>query len=217
MAGVFGGMLYGVIGASQPLGPGVGAISIALVMLWLCLVVALLGGLGVSFGIAAAGFGAVRHWSIVGGALGGMLVGAIVKLLGLDAFNLLLGRSPGDVTGGLEGALLGGAVGFVAGREWLRQQGSTLARSASLAALAGGATGVLIASLGGRMMGGSLERLAEVFPDSRLRLDALGQWFGEGGFGPVSRIVTGGLEGALFAACIVGAMGLARRSIAGRG
>ena len=63
------------------------------------------------------------------------------------------------------------------------------------------------------MMGGSLDLLSQQFPDSRLRLDQVGALFGEDGFGPVSRIVTGGLEGALFAGCVVGAMTLARRSM----
>ena len=60
-------------------------------------------------------------------------------------------------------------------------------------------------------MAGSLDLLARRFPESRLRLDPIGGLFGESGFGPVSRTITGALEGALFAACIVAAMLLARR------
>jgi len=37
--------------------------------------------------------------------------------------------------------------------------------------------------------------------------------FGETGFGLISQVVSGALEGALFAGCIVGAVGLARRSL----
>jgi hypothetical protein len=62
-------------------------------------------------------------------------------------------------------------------------------------------------------MGGSLDLLARAFPESRLRLDPIGALFGESGFGPVTQIVTGGLEGALFGGCIVGALVLARRSL----
>jgi hypothetical protein len=61
-------------------------------------------------------------------------------------------------------------------------------------------------------MGGSLAVLADRFPDSRLSLDQIGALFGERGFGPVSQTVTAGLEGALFGACVAGAMILARRS-----
>ncbi|HEV2817075.1 MAG TPA: transcriptional regulator [Allosphingosinicella sp.] len=212
VAGIIGGLCYGFAGASQPLGPGMGAASVLLVLLWLTLAAALMGGAGVSFGIAASGL-APGRWSVAGGALGGLAVGGIVKLLGLDAFNLLLGRSPGDITGAPEGALLGGAVGLGA---WLAGRGAaarSLRRGVAAAGLAGAAAGMLIPALGGRLMGGSLDLLARSFPDSRLRLDPIGALFGESGFGPVSQIVTGGLEGLLFGGCIVGAMTIARRSL----
>lgn len=214
VAGIIGGLFYGFVGASQPLTPGMGAASVLLVLLWLTLAAALMGGAGVSFGIAASGFAPDRRWSIVGGAVGGLAVGGVVKLLGLDAFNLLLGRSPGDITGGTEGVLLGAAVGAGA---WLASRGAgvrSLRRSIALAALAGAAAGVVIPLLGGRLLGGSLDLLAASFPGSRLRLDQIGGLFGENGFGPVSQVVTGALEGALFGGAIVGAMILARRSSA---
>src|SRR5690606_23386647 len=168
----------------------------------------LLAAAGVSAGIAASALlpGPRWRWSIAGGALGGMLVGAVVKLLGLDAFNLLLGRSPGDITGGAEGLLLGASVGFGLwfgarrGREpWTR-------RSVIAATVAGAVAGIVIPLSGGRLMGGSLDLLASSFEGSRLRLDRIGALFGEPGFGPVSQAVTGAMEGALFGACIVGAM-----------
>jgi DNA-binding winged helix-turn-helix (wHTH) protein len=210
VAGFFGGLFYGFAGASQPLQPGMGAISVLLVLLCLTILVALIGAAGVAFGIAAAGLARARYWLVAGGAVGGLLIGAAVKLLGLDAFTLLIGRSPGDITGPFEGLLLGGAVGLGA---WLASRASSLRRGVAAAALAGGAGGLLIPLLGGRMMGGSLDLLARQFPGSRLRLDHIGALLGEPGFGPVSQAVTGGLEGALFAACIVGAMILARRSL----
>lgn len=213
VAGIVGGLFYGFAGASQPLGPGMGAASVLLVLLWLTIAAALMGGAGVSFGIAASHFAGGRYWSIAGGAAGGLIVGGVVKLLGLDAFNLLLGRSPGDITGAAEGVLLGGAVGL---GYWLASRGASPAsprRGSAYAALAGGAAGVLISLLGGRLMGGSLDLLARSFPGSRLRLDQIGGLFGENGLGPVARIVTGGLEGALFGGCVVGAMLLARRSL----
>jgi hypothetical protein len=79
--------------------------------------------------------------------------------------------------------------------------------------LTGAAAGLLIPFLGGRMMAGSLDLLARLFPDSRLRLDPVGGLFGETGFGPISQAVTGALEGGLFSACLVGAMLLARRRL----
>ena len=43
--------------------------------------------------------------------IGDVIPGATVKLLGVDAFNLMLGQSPGNITGGIEGLVLGGGVG----------------------------------------------------------------------------------------------------------
>ena len=62
-------------------------------------------------------------------------------------------------------------------------------------------------------MGGSLDLLARQFPQSRLSLAPIGAVFGETGFGPVSQVVTGGIEGLLFGGCVVGAMMLARRAM----
>lgn len=218
IAGIVGGVIYG-FAATETAQPGTGALSLLLVLTSVTLVIALLGGAGVSFGIAAAGLTSAKPLpgQVIGGAVGGMLVGAIVKLLGLDAFVLLVGQSPGDITGAVEGAVLGGAVGFGA---WLARRGDgapRLRRGVAAASLCGGAAGLLITLLGGRMMAGSLNLLVAAFPGSRLRLDPLGRLFGETGLGPVSQIATGTLEGMLFAGCLVGAMMLARRARGGAG
>ncbi len=217
IAGLVGGLFYGFAAASQPPGPGMGAVSVLLVLVCVTLLVALMGAAGVGFGIAAAGFAAGRPspWSILGGAIGGLVVGAFVKLLGIDAFNLLFGQAPGAITGAAEGALLGGAVGLGA---WIGSFGAgprSLRRGLAAAGLSGGAAGILISLFGGRLMGGSLDLLVHRFPDSRLRLDQIGGLLGESGFGPTSQAVTAGLEGALFGACVVGAMILALRSLRG--
>jgi hypothetical protein len=61
---------------------------------------------------------------------------------------------------------------------------------------------------------GSLDLLARQMPGSRLRLDQISRLFGEASFGPVTQTVTSVLEGALFAAGVVAAMIVARRSFA---
>lgn len=204
-AGVVGGLFYGFVGAAQP---GASAASALLVLLCLTVAIALVGGAGVAFGIAAGEALPGRPWwrGPLGGAVGGLVVGAVVKLLGLDAFTLLFGRAPGEITGGLEGAALGGAVGLGA---WLAARAAGgLARGIALGALAGGAAGLVIPLLGGRLLGGSLDLLARSFPDSRLRLGGL---FGEHGFGLLTQALTGAVEGTLFAAGVVGGMEAARR------
>ncbi len=214
LAGLLGGIFYGFAGAAQPLAPGMGAASIVLVLTSVSVLIALIGAAGVSFGIAAARFANsdAWQWTVGGGALGGLLVGGIVKLLGLDAFNLLLGQSPGNITGAPEGGVLGGAVGL---GFWLsvRFEG-TLFRKILPAALAGGIAGAVIPAMGGRLLGGSLALLSDLLPQSRLRLDQIGALFGEDGFGRISQIATGAMEGMLFAACVAAAMLLARRQLA---
>jgi hypothetical protein len=133
-----------------------------------------------------------------------------VKLLGLDAFNLLVGASPAEITGAAEGAVLGAGAGAAA---WLAMRMS-VRRGAVCAGLIGGGAGLLIAAAGGRLLGGSLASLAGAFRQSRLRLDGLGSWFGEQGFGPVTNAVTATLEGMLFTAGVVAAIWIAIRRAA---
>jgi len=210
IAGAIGGLIYGLADASHPAPQGTGAISVLLVLLCVTTLVALVGAAGVSFGIATAAFARPRTavWTILGGAGGGFVVGAAVKLIGLDAFNLLVGHSPGDITGGLEGVIIGAAVGVGA---WLAPRFSSVRRGAALAALAGGCAGLAIALLGGRLMLGSLELLLRHSPGSRLHLDPVSALLGESDFGTVTQLVSAALEGALFAGCVVAAMGVARR------
>ncbi|UDF05498.1 transcriptional regulator [Asticcacaulis sp. AND118] len=210
VAGLLGGLIYGFAAAAQP-GAGMGAVSVLLVVLCLTLIVAGLGGAGVGFGIAAAGrtSGPEAVRLTLGGAAGGLVVGAVVKLIGLDAFTLLFGHGPEGMTGAPEGLLLGGAVGFGL---WLTGRMSGLRKGMALAALSGALTGGLIPVMGGRGMAGSLYELGQRFPDSRLSLDPLWRLLGDEGFGPLSQIVAGVLEGALFGGCIAGAIGLYRRA-----
>lgn len=215
IAGVLGGLCFGFVSTAQPLQNGMGAISILLVMLAITTLVALVGGAGVAFGIATAGFIGLQRWwqPTAGGALGGMLVGAIGKLLGVDAFHLLLGQSPGDITGAFEGMLLGAAGGL---GYWLAvraRQNHSAQHGVAFAFSIGGAIGVLIPLLGGRLMAGSLDLLARNFPDSQLRLNPFGALFGEQGLGPISQMIIGAVEGALFVGCLVTAMMLAHRQL----
>lgn len=206
-AGVIGGLFYGFAAATDA---GSGAISALLVLLAVITAVALVGAAGVAIGIAAAlASRRPSAWAILGGAAGGLVVGAVVKLLGLDGFAILFGRSPGNITGAAEGLALGAATGLAvwAGAGRIR-------RSVIAAIVAGAVAGVLIALAGGHLMGGSLALLEAHFPGSRLNLDGIAAAFGETGFGPVTQAVTAALEAALFAACVAGAITLARRTIA---
>ncbi len=204
MAGLVGGVLYG-LALAQSEGPGaLGSASIVLVMMALASLLGILGGFGVSLGLATARVlvPSNRFWQVGGAAVGGMVIGTMAKLLGVDAFNLLLGRTPAGITGGLEGAVLGAAVGLglllgAPPKPWAPVLG---------AALSAGVAGVVIPLAGGRLLGGNLQLVAESFSTSRLELDALGRFFGELDFGLATQVVLGGAEGLLFGAGLASAL-----------
>ena len=142
-----------------------------------------------------------------GGGLAGLLLGGAGEVFGLDAFTLLFGRAPADMTGAFEGVLIGAAAGLAI----------ALARRASpayapwFAGLPGAVIGAIVPMLGGRMLGGSLAALAASFPASRMDLSRLGELTGEPGFGPIAQSLTGALEGALFTGGVALALRLTRR------
>lgn len=204
-AGVLGGLLYGFALIYAPGEREMGAISMLLVLVGLNSIIGGLGGLGVSFGMVTPQrfIGNNKLWMIAGAALGGLFIGELTKLLGVDAFNLLFGSTPSGITGGLEGSILGSAIamgailggGFNAKRSLYPVMG---------AAVAGCLGGVLISFLGGHLMGGSLKLFVQSFGDSKLQLDALGYYFGEIHFGFITQTLLSGIEGFLFGACVVG-------------
>jgi DNA-binding winged helix-turn-helix (wHTH) protein len=204
VAGLLGGLAFGFAAASQAQQSGIGALSALLVLVALATLLALIGAAGVGGGIAAARL--VAHnfafAGLTGGAVGGLFVGAFGKLIGHDAFLLLFGQAPGDITGALEGLLLGAAVGLADDLSARFAAGASIKRALLLAAAIGALAGFLIAVTGGQLLGGSLAQLTESFPDARLQLDPPG---------PIAAGVTNVLEGAWFSVCLVGALMLARR------
>lgn len=211
LAGILGGLFYGLVLANAA-PDGVGTASTLAVFLSLGLFLGLAGGFGVSCGMALAGLLKPKQkaWIIAGAALGGLVVGGVADLLGLDAFSLLFGRTLAGITGAPEGALLGAALalgamlggGFDATQRWRPVMG---------AAVAGAMAGVIIPLAGGELFAGSLKNLVEAFSDSRLRLEVLSGFFGDAQFGPFTQAVLGGLEVLVFAACVVGGSVLVRQ------
>ena len=205
-AGIVGGLVYLSAGL---VAPAMGAASTLLVLISINLTLGLVAGGAVGLGISALQRTGPGAWRVLaGGAIGGLMVGAVAHMIGNDLFELLFGRSPGAITGGGEGAVLGFAVagGFLAAQRiapeklWAR----TLAGFAT-----GGLAGAAIALAGGKLMAGSLAELAQRFPDSRLGFDRAGTLLAH-----ESRISLGvatTLEGALFAGFAVCALLFARR------
>lgn len=211
LAGIFVGLIYGSALAHTQAGQGLGTSTVLLVLVAVTVVAGLAGGFGVAFGIAAGRqAGSNPAWTVAGAACSGFVIGGMLKLLGSDAFNLLLGNAPGGITGAIEGAVMGLAV---AGGAVLAGTLDSAARWRPVAgaAIAGGAAGALVTWSGGRLMGGSLERLAGAFANSRLDLSPLGRLFGEAHFGTTTQVVLGAVEGLLFGACVAAAIVLAQR------
>ena len=209
LAGALVGLLYGFVGAAQPPAATGGAVSLLLVLVLVSMFSAGVAGTGIAAGIAAAEFIRTpgRYWTVLGGAFGGVLVGAFANLLGKDAFRLLFGRAVGEFAGAPEGLILGGAIGLAA---CLSHQGTW--RRCGVAGLLGLVAGLLVASLDGRMMAGSLQELVSAFPTSQFRLDRLSVALGEGEFGAIGRTVTAGFEGAVFSVAMIWALGGAART-----
>jgi hypothetical protein len=212
LAGAALGFIYGLGASPDPLGPAVGAASFLLVMLSVNILAGIIGGFAVGLGIAAAHAVGRRTIlsSAIGAALGGLVVGTAARMLGVDAFTILLGRAPAALPGGLEGFILGGAVGLgthfalVKSHPWPGITGT---------ALAGAIAGALLPMFGGRLMGASLDALAAAFPGSPLNIDRLGWWFGEDHFGYFAQIGFGAIEGLLFGAGIAVAIRYARSTL----
>ncbi|WP_168070238.1 winged helix-turn-helix domain-containing protein [Sphingomonas kaistensis] len=204
-AGLVGGIGYGLIAATEP-PPGTGAISILLVMTCLCVLIGLIGGLGVGGGSALGRLVARGRLLplMVGGALGGLVVGSLGRLIGLDAFSLLIGSRPLAITGGSEGLIIGAIAG--AGL-WLAERDVAALPSATAAkgALLGAGAGLLVTLGGGKMMAGSLAGLAAVHPDA-----PLGRLLAE--LSPPLLLVAGAVEGAIFIAALTLAFALVMRS-----
>lgn len=196
LAGGIGGLLYGLI-ATAITPANIGGASLLLVLFGIAVTIAALGAAGVSLGMALAqrrvsSGGAALS---LGGAAGGLTIGALTELIGTDAFTLLIGSAPAHMTGAGEGVLIGGAVGLALWQSPRARPGLRTALSALIGALAG----LLVTLMGGRMLAGSLDSLA----GSRLNLDRIGAMLGESGFGPISQALSAMLEGALFTAAIV--------------
>lgn len=206
VAGVIGGLFYGFVAAGQT---AQNDSAVVLVMTALTVLFSMLGSAGICLGLSAA-VQRRANWAghMAAGAMGGMIIGGSVKLLGLDAFSLIYGSSPVTITGGIEGVVIGAAVGL--GMWFTRRSGPIRLWPA---ALIGIGIGVAIPALGGRLLGGSLIAVAQMLPQSQLRPDQIGALVGENGFGPVSAMVSGALESLLFVVGVVWAMALAWRQM----
>lgn len=215
LAGLLGGLLYGSVLALSPQGQGLGTLSVLLVMVALSVAVGVAGAGCVGLGLAAGGrYGGSALWMLAGAATGGWLVGGLTRLLGSDAFTLLVGQAPAGTTGGLEGAVIGFAVAaglLLGGGLDEKPTAPRSLRPAVFAALSTAVAGALLTLAGGSLMASSLARFASTFSGSRLDMAPLGRLFGEAQLGAWAQAGLGALEGGMFGGCMAAALLLARR------
>lgn len=197
-AGLLVGLLYGTLAAGSGAGS---AFSLVLVLLAVCVLSALVSGLGIAGGIGIAlGAGRPTWWRpVLGGALGGLLMGGFARLLGLDTLRLLMGHAPERMAGAPEGALAGAVVGFAV---WLITNHPRM-RSYALVVALGGMAGLVLTIAGGTLMAGSLAALVSRFPEAGLSM----AWARD----PMLMALSGAFEAAAFVALVSAAMAAQKR------
>ena len=175
-------------------------------------------GAGVGAGVSMAETIARSHriaGLVAGGTAGGGLVGASAQWLSRWSLEALVGIHV-PVGGGLDGLVIGAAAGLgfaiatpdsSGGFAAPRGRNRLKVTLATALACAGGA--LLLTSLGRPLVGGTIHEIAQASRSAEVLLTPLGRLVGEPDFGPVSRMLIGTGEGALFGAGL--AFGLTHR------
>ena len=206
VAGLTGGMLYGLLAAMQALNSGSQAMSFLLVLLSVTTLLALVAGAAIAAAISAAQLWRSQQplWTLLAGAVAGLLVGAFVSVLLKDMLILFFGRSPAQLTGATEGLLIGLAVATTL--LLLRRQPRFYRLGFAL--LPGMLAWLLISLSGGVLLAGSLAQLAAEFPQATLGKILLPEGFARIGLGNGWLHLSAMLEAGLFSAGL--ALGLQR-------
>ncbi len=202
-AGVFAGLVYGIIA-------GTGGGGQVLILAAMVGALGLLAGAGLGIGMAAAM--TLRSgrdgWTVAGGALGGLCVGALGNLLGREGVGLLSGLVIGAVTGPFEGLILGTATGLAALAVFAGRGPRAVL---GVALLSGAFAGGLIHVSGGTLLAGSLHALEQGLPGAQLSVGKVGRLLGQSGFTPTMRAVTAVAEAAVFVCAMAAALLALRR------
>lgn len=201
IAGVVAGLGYLSLGL---VAPGMGTASALVVLVSVTLLLGFVGGAAVGLGIALAAQRPRVLRAVIGGAIGGLLVGAVGRMVGMDLFTLFFGRAPTSPTGALEGMILGAAAGLAYGLAQRFAEWPTVRRALPAVAI-GAAAGLAIVLAGGRLLAGSLVQLAHQFPDGKLEIAVLP---------PAMLAAATVIEAMLFTTGVVVAM-MARRRLQG--
>lgn len=218
MAGALAGFAGGLL---LQYGPGTGApAGLPTTLALLGIAAGGIGAIGVGAGLvfAEAVARSMRGAALaLCGSLAGGAIGAVLHLAIRGTLTGMFGRDVPAIGGGVEGLAIGAAAGLGYALSTPRPHGGGMATPHGLArvgaALVTGllcaAAGVAVCRLGGNLVGTSLNQLAHAYSGSRVGLQPLARLLGETDPGPLTRTVSGGLEGLFFGAGLV--TGLTRR------
>ncbi len=177
-----------------------------------------LGGAGVGAGLSVSEATARSRRAlalVLGGAIGGGLVGLVTQWLARSSLAALVGVDV-PIGGGIEGLFIGGAAGLGYAAATARSDGGLAAprgrqrlRAIGLTSAACGLAAFAVTLADRPLVGGTIHRIAQASRGSQATLAPFGRLLGEPDFGPMSQVVIGTGEGALFGIGL--ALGLTRR------
>ncbi len=175
-------------------------ITYLLVLISLGALATFFAGLGISSGIVLMRHVTYRHsqwWTVVGGTLGGMLIGGIVNLIGVDILRALFGQELIDITGALEGAILGFclSLGMTIAEQLYPQKILPKVITAAFAATLGAIT---LSLFKGNLFSGSIAAITRSFANAEIKFEPLASLIGEGHFGLLSKLILSSIEGFFF-------------------
>lgn len=213
-AGVFGGMaLYlAPMSSARP--------QSALALAAIGALAGGIGAAGIGAGLAAAEVLARSRRGMalaICGAASGALIALTAHLLLRALLDGLFGLRLTYQGGAIDGLILGGAAGVGYALATPQPPGGGLAAPAGRARLTASAivaaccaVAAIALALSGRLLvGGLVHDIARLSRDAELVLSPLGHFIGEPGFGPVTRALLSGFEGAAFGCALT--WGLTRR------
>jgi DNA-binding winged helix-turn-helix (wHTH) protein len=152
---------------------------------------------------------------IAGAAMAGAFAGGTIEWLARLSLIALVGVHV-ELSGGLEGLVVGGAAGLGYALATSRihdglaaPRGRARMRVAALTAVTCGLAAFALSAAGRPLVGGSIHAVAQASQGSQAALTPLGRIIGEPDFGPTSRALIGMGEGLFFGAGL--ALGITRR------
>jgi DNA-binding winged helix-turn-helix (wHTH) protein len=214
IAGVAGGLALALVPESDT------GLQVTVALAAVGSVAGALGGAGVGAGLAAAealARSARAAALTLAGAMAGLITGWLAHHLVRTLLGGVFGRDVVALAGGLEGFVVGAAVGagYAVATRRLPQGGMAAPRGRARwrVALTTGIITALAAmglALAGRhLVGSSLDLMADAFAGSRVGLDPLARLLGEDSLRPITRTLVSGFESLMFGSGL--AFGLTRR------